>query len=129
MLGIKMEKLKISDIKEGDFIKKEASIYLIKYFNKTDKRYKLDYYFRSTKKMSGVLHINGSREIYEHDLTRIKTPTKEEIEILKNKIVKEYPDFTFNSSWLENYQKPDIQSEKECIDFLKARGFLIFKKI
>lgn len=129
LAGYNMNKLEISKIKEGDFIKKEASIYLVKGFKKTERKYKLDYYFRSTKKTAGVLHINGAKEFYELDLMRFKTPTNEEIVTIINKITKEYPDFIIDSSWSVKDLKTDILSEKEHIDFLKERGYLIYKQI
>lgn len=124
-----MDNLEISNIKEGDFIKKEASIYLVKGFNKAERKYKLDYYFRSTKKTTGVLHINGAKEFYEHELTRLKTPTNKEVETIISKITKEHPDFIIDSPRSVKYLKTDILSEKKHIDFLKERGYLIYKQI
>lgn len=121
--------IKIEDIKEGVFIKKEASIYLVKDFKKEGKGYKLVYFFRSTAKPTGVLHFNDSREFYEHELQRIKVPTIEEVNVLKNKIFKEHPTFHFDISTVESNQNLDSFTEKSCIEFLRERGYLVFKQV
>lgn len=124
-----MNKLQIDNIKTGDFIKKEASIYFVKDFKKAGRKYILEYYFRSTKKTSGLLHINGSKEFYEHEVDRIKCATQEEVEILKAKINNKHPNYHFNIKQIDKKQKTNIQSERECIEFLKERGFIIYKQI
>ena len=114
------------EINHNDFIKKGASIYLVKNFRKEDKRFILDYYFRSTIKDSGIIKSNDTRDFYEHELPSIKHPSVKEIFIIKNKIRKEFPTFHFETSSNNNF---NILTEKNCIDFLKDKGYLVFKPV
>lgn len=131
-----------SDIKRGVFIKKLTNIYLVKDFkkdisNKYKGRYRIDYYFRiSTVTPTPQLHSNSFNIIDESDFNfkRIKKPTNKEIERLKSKIKQECHSFNFETL---SYKEPktkdqsqsDILTEEKYIDFLKEKGYLIFKQI
>jgi hypothetical protein len=111
-------------IKQGEFNKKEASIYLVKNFEQNRNQYLLAYYFRSTKKDKGKLHENGIKKLYEHEINRIKLPTNEEIALLKNKILQKYPSFNF-STFSNNIDF----SEERCIRILEQKGYKIHKQL
>ena len=114
------------DINQHDFIKKGASIYLVKNFRKEGKGFILDYYFRSTIKESGIINSNDTRDLYEHELPSIKHPSDKEIVIIKNKIRKEFPIFHFETPSNNNI---NFLTEKICLDFLKEKGYLVFKPV
>lgn len=121
--------MRIEDIKNGSFVKKEASIYLVKDFIKVGSRYRLIYFFRTTKKLTGVLHSNNFREVFEFELHKIHTPTYEEIEILKTKISKEFPNFPLEIG--SKSKKQDIYNLtiENCIEFLREKGYIVLKQV
>lgn len=116
-----------NEIVKGIFVRKAASLYLVKKLSKTNKGFRLEYFYRSTKDKTGILHLNGYKDFYESELELFKTPTIEHIEIVKSKIKKEDPDFLITSIISEdNYE---TQYERVCIEYLKERGYLIYKPI
>lgn len=117
------------NIRKNDFVKKADSIYLVKDFRKIGSKYILEYYFKTTKKPTGVLHGAGSRELYENQTEYIKKPTRNEIEIIVSKVKNKHPNFDIeNSKEASNPRSNDID-EKNCIKYLKDRGYLVYKQI
>lgn len=117
------------DIKKNDFVKYAKSIYLVKDFKNLNGRYRLSFYFRAIKKDKAKLHTNSFNEITGYSSETIKRATAEEIAFLTSKIKAKSP--TFDTSFI----KAEITTEKEglneedCINFLKERGFIIYRQV
>lgn len=120
-------------IKKGNYIKKEATIYLVKDFKKEGRMYILDFYFCSTKKTDGCLHINKFKRWYESELDRIKTsPSIEEVEAFRHKIKLLHPNFPIDKYPYQRGEKSvscnEKLTEELCIEYLKDRGYTISRK-
>lgn len=103
-----------SEIIKGIFVRKAASLYLVRELIRTKKGFRLEYFYRSTKDKAGILHLNGHKDFYESELKMIKLPTIEDIEIVKSKIKKKDPDFLIKSIISEDNYK--TQYERICIE-------------
>lgn len=120
----------IIEIKENDIVKYLKCIYLVKGFQKLENgRYQLSYYFRSIRKDNAILHRNDSDEIYGYLAEKIRKADSEEINSLIKKIKTKYPNFD------TSFQKTDLNKNtlnlnvQDCIDFLKSKGYIIYKQV
>lgn len=118
------------EIKENDFLKYAKSIYLVKHFKKNEfGRYNLSFYYRCIRKNNAKLYTNSFNSISGHSAETIKKATAEEIAFLTSKIKAKNPNF--NTSFIKpplNPEKWDLNGEN-CINFLKERGYIIYKKV
>lgn len=125
--------MKLQNIKKGDFIKRYTNIYLVKGFQRDERNYEIEYFFRiSTKTKNPKLHSNGIDKNYSYDLAwnRVKNPTNGEIQILKEKIKQECPRFNFETlSYKELKNNSDELTIEICIDFLKKKGYIVLKQV
>jgi hypothetical protein len=127
----------IIKIKENDIVKYLKSIYLVKGFQKLDSgKYRLNYYFRSIRKDNARLHTNKSEELYNTSIVHIKKTNLEEKRSLISKIKVEHPNFDISflkkseiteiTEITENALNLDI---KVSIEFLKSKGYIIYKQV
>lgn len=122
-----------------EILKYRKCIYLIKNLIITNDslygKYQVNYYFRITYKSGSKLHKDSSEVHYEHNLKYYKNASQEEIKFLLNEIQNKFPEFNINSfNFLDNNKTKvssvkDFLTEEKCIEFLKDRGYLIYKNI
>lgn len=125
--------MKLQNIKKGDFIKRYTNIYLVKSFRHNEREYTIEYFFRiSTKTKNPKLHSNGVDKNYSYDLAwdRVKNPTDEEVEQLREMIKQECPKFNFETlSYKESKNNSTVLTIDKCIDFLKKEGYIVLKQV
>lgn len=118
----------IIDIKQNDIVKYLKSIYLVKGFQKLENgRYRLSYYFKSIRKDNAKLHSNSSDEIYGYLAEKIKKANPEEKKSLFSKISTKHP--TFMLPEIELNENTSNLNTKDCIEFLKSQGYIIYKQV
>lgn len=120
----------VNDIKEYDVVKYLKSIYLVKSFIKLENRtYQLNYYFASIHKSGAKLYNNKTKEISIFYGERINRATDKEIKFLLAKIHNIHPNF--DTSNIEKSLKSEtlIFNEKNCINYLKSKGYIILKQV
>ena len=118
-------------IKENDYVKYFKNIYLVKDFKELEKgRYRLSFYFRSIKKKNAKLYKDDSSKINGYLARKIKKATPEEIKFLHSRIRLKFPHLDLpsieNSEELKNRQE---LNETDCVEFLKSKGYLVFKQL
>lgn len=126
--------MKIQDIKKGAYLKYLATTFLVKdcILNEDKETYTIKYFFSLTNRggiKKGKLYCDGT---IREESCKIKMCSSEDIERLKTKIQYEYPSFDFGTlSYKESntITNNDELTEEKCIDFLKEKGYLIFKQI
>jgi hypothetical protein len=120
----------IIEIKEYDIVKYLKSIYLVKDFQKIDDRkYRLNYYFRSIRKDSAKLHTNESYELYGYLAEKIRKADLEEMKSLISKIKVEHPNFDLSFLKKEIKENTLDLNIEDCIKFIKSKGYIIYKQI
>lgn len=122
-----------------EILKYRKCIYLIKNLIETNDslhgKYQVNYYFRITFKSGSKLYNDSSEVHYEHNLKYYKNASREEIKFLINEIQNKFPEFNINNinslddSKTKVSSVDDFLTEKDCIEFLKNRGYLIYKNI
>lgn len=118
------------EIKRNDFIKYLKCTYLVKDFVKLDNGYyNLSYYFRVNRKSNSKLHFNGVYRISGYSAEKIKKTSIEETYFLVSRIKAEHPNFDLSFLNSELNQNESILNEKDCIEYLKGKGYLVFKQI
>ena len=119
------------DIKRNDIIKYMKCIYLVKDFQKLDNgKYLLNYYFRSIRKDNAKLNINDSYEISGYLVETIKKASPEESNFIITRINSVYPNY--DTSFYRNQKDKNEQktlNENDCIDFLKKKGYIVYKQV
>ncbi len=124
-----MRDLKRTNIKKHDFIKKADSIFLVKDFRKRGSKLVLEYFFKTTKRSTGILHGPDSREFYESQTEHIKKASKDEIETLISKIKNQHPQFDLSNIKESIEKNSNSMSEESCIQYLEDRGYLVYQQI
>lgn len=121
----------VIELKQYDIVRYLKCIYLVKDFSKDERgRYILSYHFRTISNSNAKLHSQGNYELYGFHAEKIRKATKNEIRHFISRIKKEKPDFDLNSIEDVSVDEPDINmNEKECINFLKGKGYLVYKQI
>jgi len=120
----------IIEIKRTDFVKYLKCIYLVKDFQKLDNgRYRLSYYFRSIIKDNAKLHMNDSDVISNYLTEKIKKPTLDELKYIISRIKAEYPDFDLSFFKSETIKDNSDLNEIDSIEYLKSKGYLVYKQI
>lgn len=120
----------MNEIYKYDIVKYLKCIYLVKDFHKLENgRYRLNYYFRTSKNDKVDLKMNDFYDFYSSDVEKIKKPTLEERNFLISRIKVKYPNFDL--SFIKNVESKNIMdlNENDCIDFLKNKGYLIYKQV
>ena len=120
----------VIDLKQYDIVRYLKCIYLVKDFFKDENgRYILNYYFRTINNSNAKLHSQNTYELYGFHAKKIRKASKDEIRHFISKIKKEKPDFDLN--FIEDVSLDETVgnlNEKECIDFLKRKGYLVYKQ-
>lgn len=121
---------KIIKIQENDIVKYYKMIYLVKNFKKIDNyKYQLNYHFKTNiTKKNAKLHKNQLDEFDKYKIERIKHAEEKEREILISKIQKESPDFNLSTFEIYSENKNSELNESNCIEYLKNKGYLIYKQ-
>ncbi len=120
---------RIIELNEYDIVKYLKSTYLVKSFRQFDNgKYQLKYHFRTIRKENAKLHKNKKDELYECDLEKIKKADEKEREFLILRILSENPDFDLSKLEKDTQKKKSELNEENCIEFLKDKGYLIYKQ-
>ncbi|WP_461629637.1 hypothetical protein [Labilibaculum euxinus] len=121
----------VIDLKQYDIVRYLKCIYLVKDFAKDENgKYILNYHFRTIYNSNAELYSENTYELYGFHAEKIRKATKDEIRYFISRIKKEKPDFDLNYVEDVSLDKPDKNiNEKECIDFLKSKGYLVYKQI
>ena len=117
------------NFKKYDVLKKGTAIYLVDSFHKFEDIYRLKYFFKTTLKLTDNLYINNSRDFHRYELKNLKQASKNDIEILFSKIKTQYPTFDLTNIPKSEDQNKDELNEDLCIEFLKNKGYLVFKQV
>jgi len=121
----------VIDLKQYDIVRYLKCIYLVKDFFKDENgRYILNYHFRTINNSNAKLYSEDTYELYGFHAEKIRKATKDEIRDFITRIKKEKPDFDLKS--IEDVsigETGENINEKECIDFLKRKGYLVYKQI
>lgn len=121
-----------------EILKYRKCIYLIEGLvhnnDSSFKKSQVNYLFRITFKEGSKLYKNGSENHYAQDLKYYKKANPEQRKLLLDEIKKRFPDFDLNDQSLEKSKSKDISklellTEENCIEFLKGKGYLIYKQI
>lgn len=119
----------IIEIKKYDFVKYLKNLYLVEDFHKLENgQYRLNYLFRSIRKSNAKLHTNGFYDIYGYLAENIRKATDEEIEFLISRIKQEHPNFDISIVNVNKATNFSYLNEDDCIDYLKSKGYLIYKQ-
>jgi len=118
-----------SELKQGSFVKYRSMHYLLdKIENINDKNFIIGFFAVSIKKNSKQkLHKNFKNPYHlsKYNIEdNIHLLDEKEKEDLISKIKYRYPDFDFETL---SFKQTDTK-EKECIDYLKNNGYLVFKQ-
>jgi hypothetical protein len=121
----------VIDLKQYDIVRYLKCIYLVNdFFKDEDGKYILSYYFRAINNSKAKLHSQGSYELYGFHAKKIRKASNDEIRHFISRIKKEKPDFELHYSEEIYIDETSINiNEKECIDFLKSRGYIVYKQI
>jgi hypothetical protein len=118
------------EIKKNDFVKYLKCIYLVKDFEKLDNgRYRLSYFFRSIIKDDAKLHFNEFYDISAYLTEKIKKPSLEETKFLISRIKAEHPSFDLSFVKLDKNINEKKLNENECIEYLKSKGYIVYKQV
>lgn len=118
----------LKTIKRNDFVKYLKCIYLVKDFQKLDNAtFIISYYFRASRKAEAKIRINDVFNISSYNLKKIKKATSDETDFLIEKIKLEHPNFDL--SFYVATKKECFLNENECIEFLKNKGYLVYKQV
>lgn len=121
----------VINLKPFDIVKYLKCIYLVKdFFKNEDGKYVLNYHFKTINKSNEKLHSHNTYELYGFHAEKLRKASKDEIIHFISRIKKEKPDFDLHS--IEDVcldVTGIIINEKECIDFLKSKGYLVYKQI
>jgi len=124
-------KYNVIDLKQYDIVRYLKCIYLVKDFFKDENgKYFLNYHFRAINKSDSKLHSQNTYEFYGFHAEKIRKASKDEIRHFISRIKKEKPDFDL--SYIENISFDETGAninEEECINFLKSKGYLVYKQI
>lgn len=121
----------VIDLKQYDIVRYLKCIYLVKDFFKDENgKYILNYHFRTINNSDAKLHSQDTYELYGFHAEKIRKASIEEIRHFISRIKKEKPDFDLNSIENVSLDEPGINiGEKGCIDFLKSKGYLVYKQM
>lgn len=120
---------RIIEIKENDIVKYLKSTYLVKSFQKLENgKYQLNYHFRTIRKENAELHKNKTDELYGFHAEKIKRADEKERKFLISRIRAEYPDFDLSKLENDSQRTKSELNEANCIEFLKNKGYLIYKQ-
>lgn len=122
---------KVIDIKQYDIVRYLKCIYLVKdFFKDEDGKYILNYHFRAINNGNAKLHPQDTYILYGFHAEKIRKASKDEIRYFISRIRKERPDFDLHSIEDVSLDETSINiNEKECVDFLKSKGYLVYKQI
>lgn len=121
-----------------DVLKYRKCIYLIEGVvhnnDSSIKKSQVNYFFRITFKEGSKLYKNGSDNHYAQDLKYYKKANPEQRKFLLDEIKRRFPDFDLKYQGSEKLNSEDISklellTEENCIEFLKGKGYLIYKQI
>lgn len=121
----------LQNIKENDYLKYFKNLFKIKSVEKLNSGGLLiTYYFRSIEKDNAKLYKNGVYEIRSGYLTeKLKRASPKEINFLLSRI-KNYnsENGELYKGNLSNVKNEERLNENDCIEFLKSKGYLIYKQ-
>jgi hypothetical protein len=122
-----------------DILKYRKCIYLIESIihsnDSSFKKSQVNYFFRITFKVGAKLYKNGSESHYAQDLKYYKKTNPEQRKFLLDEIKRKFPDFDLreqndlDKSINEDVSQIELLTEENCIEFLKGKGYLIYKQI
>ena len=121
----------LHQIKENDFLKYFKNLFKVKSVDKQDNgAVVINFYYRSLKQHNAKLYKDGVYKIYPEYLTeKLKRATSEEIKFLLSRIRNLNSEkIGINNINLIELKNNENLNEVECIDFLKSRGYLIYKR-
>lgn len=117
-------------IEEFDVVKYLKSTYLVKSFQRLESgKFELCYYFRSIRKPDAKLHKDQKQDFYESHTYKIKKTNNQEKKLLIEKIRNEYPDFNLAKVISATSDTFIDLDENMCIEFLKEKGYTIYKRL
>jgi len=117
----------VNEITKGCFIKIATMRYLVDKLVLIDNKYFLEAIFAiSTRKNSKLHHIYlRQNPLYKYCIeNRVHLMNDDEKEKFINIILKEYPYFDFKTF----SNKDNKFSEKGCVEYLKNKGYLVYKQ-
>ena len=118
------------EVNKNDFIKYLKCVYLVKNFTKLDNGYyRLSFYFRSIVKDNAKLHNNKYYDISGYQTEKIKKASRKECEFLISQIKKAQPDFDVARFHQNAISDENDLHEQECVEYLKSRGYIIYKQM
>lgn len=128
----------MENFEKFDVLKYRKCIYLIEGVvhnnDSSIKKSQVNYFFRITFKEGSKLYKNGSENHYAQDLKYYKNANPEQRKFLFDEIKRRFPDFDLKYQSSEKLNSEDISklellTEENCIEFLKGKGYLIYKQI
>jgi len=121
---------KSTEIQRNDVVKYLKCLYLVKDLEKLENgNFRLNYYFRITRKDNAKLHFNESYDISSYLLKQVKRPSTEEAEFLISRIKVEHPNFDLSFIKQNKNKIKSNLNENDCIEYLKSKGYLVYKQI
>lgn len=127
----------MENFREFEILKYRKCIYLINNISSIEtsigQKFQINFYFRITFKEGSKLYKDSFDVQYSHALQYYKNADSEQRQFLIKEIGENFPDFDLkkiNSHLInQKIQKIDSLNEEDCIEYLKNRGYLIYKKI
>jgi hypothetical protein len=121
----------VIDLNQYDIVRYLKCIYLVKdFFKDEDGKYILNYYFRTINNSNAKLHYQDTYKLYGFHAEKIRKASSDEIRHFISRIKKEKPDFDLHTIEDVSLDETGINiNEKECVDFLKSKGYLVYKQI
>jgi len=125
--------MQISEIQKGSYLKYRGMLHLIDKIECVEKgKYVIHSFFSLSTRENALLHEtykapNNFDYYSKHEIEKYLNPIKKEKEttMFKDAIKNKYPDFDFETL---SKKQSDVL-EKECIEHLKSKGYLILKQM
>ena len=124
-------KYDIIELKPYNIVRYLKCIYIVKdFFKNEDGKYILSYYFRTINESNAKLYSNGSYAFYGFHAEKIRRASRDETKHFISRIKKEKPDFDLQPVENAFLNEENLSfNEKECLNILKSKGYLIYRQV